>query len=97
MKPYLRIDPNDLSTLVAIVGEHILVALDAVGVVVSKNIPEKFWMSMSTTLMRKGLDAIPVTSEAIIAVVAEHFLLVKFFNPLGLFKAAKIRINIKYH
>ena len=48
----LGVDANDLAALVAIVGEHILVALDAVGVVVPQDVP--------------------VPSQAVIAVVAEH-------------------------
>ena len=35
---YLRVDANDLATFVAIVGEDVLVALDAVGVVVPQDV-----------------------------------------------------------
>jgi hypothetical protein len=31
---YLGVDSNDLAALVAVVGEHVLVALDAVGMVI---------------------------------------------------------------
>ena len=55
----LGVDANDLAALVAIVGEHILVALDAVGVVVPQDIP--------------------VPSQAVIAVVAEHISLLSCF------------------
>jgi hypothetical protein len=36
---YLWIDADDFSALVAVVGEHVLVALDAVGVIVAKHVP----------------------------------------------------------
>ena len=35
----LGVDADDLTALVAVVGEHILVALDAVGVVVPQDVP----------------------------------------------------------
>ena len=48
----LGVDADDLAALVAVVGEHVLVALDAVGVVIPEDVP--------------------VPSQAVIAVVAEH-------------------------
>ena len=36
---HLGVDSNDLATLVAVVGEHILIALDAVGEVLPQDIP----------------------------------------------------------
>jgi hypothetical protein len=36
---HLGVNADDLATLVAVVGEHILVALDAVGVVVPQHVP----------------------------------------------------------
>ena len=39
---YLRVDANDLATFVAIVGEDVLVALDAVGVVVPQHVPAQY-------------------------------------------------------
>ena len=35
----LRVNPNDLAALITGVGEHVLVALDAVRVVISQDIP----------------------------------------------------------
>ena len=56
----LGVDANDLAALVAIVGEHVLVALDAVGVVIPEDVP--------------------VPSQAVIAVVAEHVSLLSCFS-----------------
>ncbi len=36
---HLGVNADDLATLVAVVGEHVLVALDAVGVVVPQHVP----------------------------------------------------------
>ncbi len=36
---YLRVNTDDFPAFVAIVGEHVLVALDAVRVVISQHIP----------------------------------------------------------
>jgi len=38
VRQVLRINPNDLATLVAVIGEHIFVAFDTVGVVVTENV-----------------------------------------------------------
>ena len=35
----LRVNPNDLAALVTGVGEHVLVTFDAVGMVISQDIP----------------------------------------------------------
>ena len=37
IREILRVDTDDLATLVAVVGEHILVALDAVRVVIARS------------------------------------------------------------
>ncbi len=37
---YLGIDPDELAALIAVVGEYVLVALDAVGVIVPEHVPE---------------------------------------------------------
>jgi len=39
IREILRVDTDDLATLVAVVGEHALVALDAVRVVVPQDVP----------------------------------------------------------
>ena len=38
MQTHLRIDPNDLAALVAVIGKDIFVALDAVGMVIAEDV-----------------------------------------------------------
>ena len=55
VRQVLGVNADDLAAFVAVVGEHVLVALDAVGVVIPEDVP--------------------VPSQAVIAVVAEHCVL----------------------
>ena len=68
----LGVDADDLAALVAVVGEHVLVALDAVGVVVPQDVP--------------------VPSQAVIAVVAEHVSFLSCFsgNYRDIFQPSRI-------
>lgn len=59
----LGVDPDDLAALLAVVRKHILVALDAVGMVVTQHIP----------LSGQAVVALPATEVVVVPVLVHGF------------------------
>ena len=77
VRQVLGVNADDLAALVAVVGEHVLIALDAVRMIVPQDIPDNGEDSKGDNNC-EGIEDKPVASEAVIAMVAKHDCL--FFN-----------------
>lgn len=63
MPTNLGVDPDDLAALLAVVRKHILVALDAVGMVVTQHIP----------LSGQAVVALPAAEVVVVPVLVHGF------------------------